>query len=390
MRILHLVGGLNRGGAETWLVQMLHHLDRQKYQLDFLVHSVDPGAYDEAVKALGARVIPCLKPSNPLQYAYNFRRILRKYGPYDCVHSHVHQFSGYVLLLAFLMRVPVRIVHCHSDTRAVDCKSSLVRKAYLSAMRALISQFATRGVAVSEFAATSLFSASWRSDARWSLLSLGIDLSPFRPQMDRKQIRSELEIPEDASVVGHVGRFCEVKNHRFLVEFAARLCDLEPKAVFLLVGDGPLRPEIEDLVRARGLQKHFIFAGIRADVPRLMKGAMDCFVLPSFYEGLPLVLLEAQAAGLHCVVSDAVSGEGDLGEIAVTRLAVDRSPDHWATQLRIALSKRNEFPVSQDWIQARSIETSAASIESLYSSAVIGRRTLVRKETYPHAVSGHP
>jgi len=369
MRILQVVGGLNRGGTETWLVQLLRQIDRQKYQMDFLVHSEEPGAYDDEVKALGSRVIPCLKPSNPLQYAYNFRRILREFGPYDCVHSHVHQFSGYVLLLATMMRVPARIVHCHSDTRAVDCKSSLLRKAYLLAMRTLINMFATRGVAVSDFAGTSLFSKSWKLDARWSLIPLGIDLSPFREKVDRKQILSELKIPEDACVVGHVGRFCGVKNHRFLVDIAEQLCDLEPRAVFLLVGDGPLRPEIENLVRARGLQERFAFAGIRSDVPRLMKGAMDCFVLPSFYEGLPLVLLEAQAAGLRCVVSDTVSSEGDLGVTGVTRLALKTSPNIWAAQLRTDLSKKNEVPVCQDWISARSIEASAKNSEDLYLSS---------------------
>src|ERR1039457_6645428 len=107
MRILHVVGKLDYGGVETWLVQVLRHIDRQKYQMDFLVHTTDRGLYDEEVRALGSRIVPCLSHTHPLQYAFNFRRALRQYGPYDVVHSHVHHYSGYVLLLAAMAGVPV-------------------------------------------------------------------------------------------------------------------------------------------------------------------------------------------------------------------------------------------------------------------------------------------
>jgi glycosyltransferase involved in cell wall biosynthesis len=334
MRILHVVGGLNRGGAETWLVQLLGHIDREKYQMDFLVHSAEPGEYDKEVQALGARIIPCLKPSNPLQYAINLRRILRRHGPYDCVHSHVHHFSGYVLMLAAMTRVPMRIAHSHLDTRAIDHNATFPRKAYLNGMLALIRHFATDGIAVSDHAARSLFSESWRSDPRFSLCPLGIDLRPFEQQVDRRQVRSELGIPLDAFVVGHVGRFVEQKNHRFLVEIADRFCGLEPKAVFLLVGDGPLKPEIEALVRARGLTKRFIFTGLRGDVPRLMKGAMDCFLFPSLYEGLGLVLWEAQAAGLPCVISESIPEEATTVTQRVWRLSTLASPKDWALEIQ--------------------------------------------------------
>src|SRR5512140_2248215 len=96
VRILHVLGKLDRGGAETWLVQTLRHIDRSKYHFDFLVHADGAGAYDEEVRSLGARIIPCLSPSSPAKFARNFLRILREYGPYDCVHSHVHHYSGYV------------------------------------------------------------------------------------------------------------------------------------------------------------------------------------------------------------------------------------------------------------------------------------------------------
>jgi glycosyltransferase involved in cell wall biosynthesis len=363
MRILHVVGGLNRGGAETWLVQLLHHIDRKKYQMDFLVHATERGAYDEEVKALGARILPCLKPSNPLQYARNFHRILREYGPYDCIHSHVHQYSGFALMLAAMQRVPMRIAHSHSDTSSIDGGSSFPRRAYLAGMEKLIGRFATAGIAVSETAARSLFSESWRSDQRWSLCPLGIN-----QEVDSKQIRAQLGIPSDAFVVGHVGRFVEQKNHHFLVKIAERLCELEPRAVFLLVGDGPLKPEIEALVRARGVDMHFIFAGVRSDVPNLMKGAMDCFLFPSLYEGVGLVLWEAQAAGLTCVISETIPDEATILDAAVTRLSLAASPDEWVAQLRRGPAE-NGSAVSKDWLQMRSIESSVNRLLQSYDSA---------------------
>jgi glycosyltransferase involved in cell wall biosynthesis len=370
MRILHVVGSLNRGGAETWLVQMLAHIDREKYQMDFLVHSTVAGAYDGDVRALGSRILPCLKPSNPVQYAANFRRILRQYGPYDCVHSHIHHYSGYVLMLAAAMRAPMRIAHSHSDTSVIDRGSSAPRRTYLSGMKSLIRYFATRKIAVSESAARCLFSENWKSDLSCSISPLGIDLVPFEQAIDRRQVRCELGIPQDAFVVGHVGRFAAVKNHRFLVEIAERFCTLEPRAVFLLVGDGPLKPEIEALVRSRGMTERFVFTGVRSDVPRLMKGAMDCFLFPSRYEGLPLTLLEAQAAGLHCVVSDGVSSEGDVNASAVTHVSLAAAPSVWAAHLITARSQ--DFSIPSSWFDTRSIESSVKRVARLYDEATAG------------------
>jgi len=352
----------------------LEHIDRQKYQMDFLVHSTEQGAYDDEVRALGSQIIPCLKPSNPLQYALNFREVLRKHGPYDCVHSHMHHYTGYILALAASMRVPMRIAHSHIDTRVIDRKPSLPRMAYLSGMEALIRHYATAGTAVSEVAARSLFSESWRRDYRWNLTPLGIDLSPFKQQVDSQQVRAQLGIPADAFVVGHVGRFCQQKNHLFLVEIAEKFVKREPKAAFLLVGEGPLKSGIEEMVRSRGLDKHFIFAGVREDVPTLMMGAMDCFLFPSLYEGLGLVLWEAQAAGLQCVVSGAVPEEADVIPLLIKRLSLDAPVDQWVDVLQRAKggdlprSRHNLTFVSQ--LQKFAIEISVARVQALYRSIV--------------------
>ncbi|HLM82198.1 MAG TPA: glycosyltransferase [Terriglobales bacterium] len=379
MRILHVVGKLDYGGVETWLVQVLRHIDRQKYQMDFLVHTTDPGMYDEEVRALGARIIPCLGPSNPLRYALNFRRMLRAYGPYDVVHSHVHHYSGYVLMLATMAGVPVRIAHSHSAPRSAEASRGMARSAYLRTpyrrtiyrrtMQAMIGLCATRGLAVSGEAGDHLFCKNWRNyPKQWQLQHLGIDLSRFDIPVDRNSLRRAIGISSDALVIGHVGRFVVPKNHAFLVEIARELVKLEPNAVFLLVGDGPLRAEIEAKVNGYAIEKHFIFAGPRSDVPALMKGVMDVFLFPSLYEGLGLALLEAQAAGLTSIVSDLVPGESDVIPNLVDRLALGNSAPTWAHAV-LAGARRRERPnwcQLMDGLAGRSIESSVESLVATY------------------------
>ncbi|MGO9691541.1 MAG: glycosyltransferase [Syntrophobacteraceae bacterium] len=143
IRVLHVVGGMNRAGTETWLMHLLRNIDREHYRMDFLVHAAQPFEYAEEIEALGARVIPCLHPTKPWRYARNFMRILKELGPYEVVHSHVHHFTGLPLYLARRAGVPVRIAHSHSDTSRSDGKAGPARMAYLGLMKHLIRTNAT-------------------------------------------------------------------------------------------------------------------------------------------------------------------------------------------------------------------------------------------------------
>jgi glycosyltransferase involved in cell wall biosynthesis len=298
--------------------------------MDFLVHTEQPCAYDDEIRALGSRIIPCLHPSRPFSYARNLTKILRDCGPYDIVHSHVHHYSGHVLRIAHQAGVPMRIAHSHSDTAWVQSRSGLSRRLYFALMSRWIKRHATRGIGVSRKAAAALFGPLWEHDPRWRILYYGIDLEPFRQPVDRDAVRQELNIPLDAFVVGHVGRFVEPKNHLFFVDIAAEIAKREPTAYFLLVGDGPLRTKIEEKVGQVNPVGHVVFAGARDDVPRIMLGAMDCFVFPSLFEGLGIVLIEAQAAGLPCVYSDVVPQEATVVSQLIHTLSLKQSADTWA------------------------------------------------------------
>src|SRR5208337_2567617 len=138
IRVLHVVGGMNRAGTETWLMHLLRNIDREQYRMDFLVHTAQRFEYGEEIEALGSRIIPCLHPLKPWSYARNFMRILTEHGPYHVVHSHVHNFSGLPLYLARLAGVPVRIAHSHNDTSRSDGGARPARLAYLRLTSRLI------------------------------------------------------------------------------------------------------------------------------------------------------------------------------------------------------------------------------------------------------------
>lgn len=367
MRILHVLGKLDRGGVETWLLQILRHIDRQKYQMDFLVHTVDRGAYDDEVLSLGARIIPCLSPSTPLLYARNFWSVLRKYGPYDVVHSHVHHYSGYVLMLAAMAGVQTRIAHSH--TSAPQHSAKVGRQAYLRLMQFLIQRYASSIIVISTAAGDSLM-CGWRDDDRCCLQPYGIETDAFDVSVDVARIRAELGIPCGTKVVGHVGRFAEVKNHKFILQIAAELKLTEPDVRFLLVGDGPLRPEIEAEISRMGMSGRFILVGLRSDIPELMKGAMDAFLFPSFYEGLGLVLVEAQLAGLRSVISDQIPHEADLVADMVERLPLSAPPGEWAEALRRILKSSDMWQVPETVRKQFSIEKSVAELTNCYGKAV--------------------
>jgi glycosyltransferase involved in cell wall biosynthesis len=359
-----------RGGAETMMMHILRNIDRERFHIDFVVHVDHPADYDDEIRALGGRVLSCIGPRQPIRYARNFRHILAENGPYDIVHSHVAHFSGYTLRLARQAGIPVRIAHSHSGRDSdADGLPEPVRTVYLALTNRWLDTNATAGLAASSYAAEMLFGPRWQDDPRWRLHYNAVDLTPFRTLPDRAAVRAELGIPADAFVVGHVGSFKPVKNHIFLLDVMAEIAPVEPRARLLLVGEGKLRGEIEAQVERLGLSERVILAGLRPDVPRLM-GGMDVFALPSLFEGMPLVMLEAQAAGLPCLLSDTVSEEVEVVKPLVRRLSITDPPAEWA---RALLDWRDTPPaISREEALARvenspfNVEQYVAILERLY------------------------
>lgn len=337
LRVVHVLGSLGRGGAETWLAQVLQHLDRRLVEADIIVNNGEDSHYRSAVESAGCRVYVCRSLAKPLRYRREFLDLLRCNGPYDVVHSHLQLFNGLVMKLAAIAGVPVRIAHSRNanDAHAL----TLRRRCYRALMRYWIGRYSTYRLAVSREAALGAFGPKWGSEAQCSLMT-GIDFSPFQVSVDRVGIRQSLGLPPGVRVIGHVGSFRSQKNHEFLVRLAAEFVSKHPDVRFLLIGDGPLQPEMRRQVACLGMADRILFLGDRPDVPELMLGAMDAFCFPSLYEGLPRVLLEAQAAGLPCVASAAITPEAAVGPSAVRFLGLDESLSVWFEALERILSER--------------------------------------------------
>lgn len=370
-RILHVVGTMDPGGVETWLLHILEHIERDRFQFDFCVCGSQIGLYDPEVERLGGRIIGCPRGTNLWSFRRRFRRILRE-GDYDVVHSHVHFFSGVLLRWAQAEQVPLRIAHSHTSR---DGRSnSRWRRYYRRLMKSWTRRYATHGLAASKLAAVELFGESWQADERFQTLDYGLDLTPFQELFGRAEVRAELDIPKDALVVGHVGRFDHAKNHLFLVEVAGAVLKSRPDVHFLLVGDGPLRPEIEAQAMHMGLSRKMHFLGARTDVPRLMLAAMDLFLFPSLYEGLGICLLEAQAAGLRCLVSDAVPTEVVRVRDSVDFLALSAGKDYWAAKTIQGLDARRMEPVlvrDAELQDKFSMQRSLQHLMGIYSTAQV-------------------
>jgi len=310
-KVLHVLGRMDAGGVETWLVNLLKNTDRSLIKHDFLLLKSGTGFYDEEIIKNGGSLNYCTKNSNPLLFSLKLYKYLRQSKP-DIVHSHVYTFSGLVLLIAFLANVKVRVSHSHNDMLAKESRSSFIKKNYLIIMKKLISIFATAKIAVSKFAAHSLYGEKWNKK-NVEIMPCTIDLTKFDKKYIDQKLRAELGIPESALVLGHVGSFTEQKNHNFLIDVFFDIHKRNSNAYLVLVGDGVLKAQIEEKVAALGLSSKVLFLGLRKDVPILMMSVFNVFVFPSLWEGLGLVAVEAQSAGLLCIASKYVPKEADVG-----------------------------------------------------------------------------
>jgi glycosyltransferase involved in cell wall biosynthesis len=369
LRILHVVDRMNRGGAETWLMQVLRHIDRERFHMDFMTTTDQPGAFDEQISRLGSMVH--VGPTGRWSWvgSASFQRFLVVHGPYDVVHSHVHHFGGTILRSAALSGVPARIAHSHSDTQRVETHANFGRKIYVRLMDRWIRKYATCGIAVSRGAARSLFGPDWASDPRKSILYCGTDISEFdNGAAMAARIRHDVGLPPEARVYGHIGRFVEAKNHSFLVEILRRLASLDPQAVFVLAGDGPLRPSIEAQIVRAGISSRTRLLGNRSDVPALLSGLIQVLVMPSLWEGLPMVTIESQAAGVPCLCSEAVPEEAIEVPGLLRRLPLDLPPDRWAREA-FAMSRPSRQPAPMPGLAGGrfDIRTGVRQLERIYT-----------------------
>lgn len=333
IRVLHIVSMLYSGGVERWVLDLFTAGRAKRLDMDIATVLPTEGLFGRRASELGIRVFQCPGQGNPIRFMQNLRSLLRREGPYDAVHCHLHAFSGFAMFAAWLNGVPARVTHSHN---VVDNSSkSWKRKVYVEFSRILIKAFATSGMGPSSESTADLFGASWQKDPRWRVMRCGINLDPFLAPIPSDIHKELFGLPEDAIVMGSVGRLSPEKNSEMLVDILAAAVKLDSRAHLLIIGEGPLRERLWQKAKDANCESHLRLPGTRADVPAIMRGVMNVFLFPSpppplGNEALPIAVVEAQAAGLPVVISDGVTTEAIADPELVQRIPANAGAQAWA------------------------------------------------------------
>lgn len=364
LRVLMIVTSMQRGGMETFTMNVYRAMDRTKVQFDFLLHRDFKGDYDDEIERMGGRLYR-IRRQNPLdpRYWHALDSFFAEHH-YDVVHAQLDCLSAEPLAVAERHGAAVRVAHSHSSDQDKDLKYPIKMLC-----KPFIARYATHLFACGERAGSWMFGHN-----DFTVIKNCIDVGSYAFDADvREAARGMLGIGRETLVVGHVGRFNEVKNHAFILEVFAALLSRRPGSRLLLVGDGPLREEIECRASALGIRRSVDFLGVRPDIPSLMQ-AMDCFLMPSLYEGLPMVLVEAQASGLPCLISDAIPEDCDIAPNLVERVALSESPESWSSRIeRLAAEPNDRAAGARDVAEAGfDAKGVAAQLQDFYLSAKAG------------------
>lgn len=307
--VAQIMGKWIGGGVESVIMNYYRHLDHTKVQFDFICDEDSTRIPYDEIKKLGGRVFLVPKYQKLPQYLKALEGLFRK-NQYRIVHSNVNTLSVFPLYAAKKAGVPVRISHSHSTSNAREWKRNIIK----NILRPFSKKYATDYFACSELAGRYLFGNKTFDQGKVKIIHNAIDLDKFKfDKVARKKLREEFGIKDSTVVIGHVGRFVKQKNHDFLIDVFNEYHTKNPDSKLLLVGTGPLEEKIKAKVEKLNLSNSVLFLGQREDTNKLYS-AMDVFCLPSLYEGLGMVLIEAQMNGLPCLASDKVPKEAKITE----------------------------------------------------------------------------
>lgn len=357
IRVLHVVTYMGRGGLETMLMNYYRNIDRNLVQFDFLVHRDFEADYDEEILSLGGRIyrISRLIPWSS-SYRKNLKAIFREHPEYTIIHVHQDCLSAVALQCALEAGIPVRIAHCHNSSQDKNWKY-LIKLHYMKQ----IPKYATDLLACSNTAGKWMFGG-----ADFCVLNNAIELNKyvFNPGT-RTEIRKKLNFESGDFVIGNVGGFRPQKNHTFLIDVFAQCIKRSPNAKLLLVGDGEERKQTEDKVKMLGLQERVVFTGVRSDIPELLQ-AMDVFVFPSIYEGLGISVIEAQASGLPCIISNSIPEDCIVTNNLIERLPLTDSAEIWADRIILNRNAVRSDHIDEVRAAGYDIQEKAKELEQFY------------------------
>jgi glycosyltransferase involved in cell wall biosynthesis len=372
IRVLQVFTTMGRGGAEAMIMNYYRHIDREKIQFDFLVHRQERAAFEDEIEALGGKIyrLPAINPLFPKPYYKTFRHFLKLHSEYKIIHSHLNTFSYFPLKIAEEFQIPTRIAHAHIAMDPISTKNTFksidnileaVKKGIKLRVKKKIKTHSTHLFSCGIKAGNWLFGAQ----SEFFVMNNAIDSSSFKYNPDKdKALKKQFGL-EKKVVLGHIGRFTHQKNHEFLIEIMVEVLRQDPNYELVLIGDGPLQNKIKEQAKKLNIINHIQFLGLRTNISELLQ-MIDVFVFPSFYEGLPVTLIEAQAAGLKIMASDTITTEVKLTE-NIEFLPLKKSAKFWAESILNEQILQKEDTTNKIIAGKYDIVANADEIEKFYS-----------------------
>jgi len=364
IKILQVFTTLNRGGAETNFMNYVRQMDLKQFKFEVVVHREATGAYEQELHSMGIPIhrLPAITPLNYWRYQQAAKALLIN-GQYDIVHSHISELSIWLLKTAKQLHVPVRIVHAHLSSVNIDLKWP-IRLHWRSQLR----KFANIGFTCSYAASKWLF----KNPLQWGKIQLmrnAVNTSEWQFNLEkRNKIRDQFGITNCINWV-HVGRFNTQKNHKFLIQLFKQFNNVHSNSNLFLLGEGNLANEIETQIKALNLEGKVHCMGTVSNVKDYLQ-AMDIMVFPSLFEGLPVSIIEAQATGLPCVLSDTISKEVALLPDYVQFVGLDSPLDQWLMAINKALALPRINQSEAITAAGYEIQNNAKQLEAYYIQCV--------------------
>ena len=362
LRVLHSVSNMARAGIETMLMNYYREIDRSRIQFDFLANKPVPGEYDGEIREMGGRVFvsPGLNPLHFPGYKRFVADLVHGSSEIRIVHAHNEAMGYYALKSAKDAGIRVRIAHAHNTQIIRDYKYPLK----------MVCKQLLPGAATDYWSCGRDAGIYYYGEKRWNasgfILHNAIDLSRFGFRQEERERLRQLYGLEKNFVIGHVGRFNVQKNHSRLLDIFAEIAKAAPDARLALIGTGELEQDVKEKARTMGILDKTLFLGQMANVNEWYQ-AMDCFVLPSLFEGLPVVGIEAQAAGLPCFFSDRVTDEVLLSGEA-RRISLEAEDAQWAGEILAVRQSKTDRAQGMDIVRQAGydIHTEARKLQEIY------------------------
>lgn len=364
IKILQYTSSMNRAGAETLLMNIYRNIDREKFEFHFITHYKVKSDYEDEIIKLGGKIIYIDRPriKTLAKFKKDFKNLVDTYGPYDAVHTHMQLFNSIILKESKRNNIKIRISHAHLN--GDYSKSTVFRKIYEKISKHLINKYSNYKMSCSYEAGKYLYNSN-----DFILLNNAIDINQFRESNNEYFIHNELNLERNTKIITNIARFVPAKNHEFIINIFSEIIKRNNNYRLILVGEGELLYKIKNICEEKKISQYVYFLGVRSDINKILEST-HVFFMPSILEGLPVALVEAQAAGIKCVVSNNIPTQCDLGLGIVKSLDLSSSNLDWVESILSNKTNKIDFEIRREKIinSGYDLENNLRVLSKIYES----------------------